>query len=106
MEPSGETLTLLTRLRAFCFPRGEEFVRRVRGVRTTQRGEMRSSPRGKWIPFTAQETFDARRSGFCWEARYQGGAMGWVTVTDAYEHGHGRLSLKLGGLIPLKKASG
>lgn len=106
MEPSGETLILLARLRAFCFPGGEEFGRRVRGVRTTERGEMRSSPGSKWIPFTAEETIDARRSGFNWTARYQGGGMGWVTVTDAYEDGHGWLALKLAGVIPLKKAAG
>jgi len=106
MEPSGETPTLLARLRGFCFPSGEESARRVRAVRTRQRGEIRSSPKGKWIPFSAEETIEARQSGFCWEARYQGGAMGWVTVTDAYEGGHGRLALKLGGMIPVRKAQG
>jgi hypothetical protein len=106
MAPTSEIPSLLTRLRAFCFPGGEEFARRVTGVETTQRGEMRMSPGGKWIPFTARETTDARRSNFRWEARYQGGARGWITVTDAYEDGHGWLALKLGGVIPVKKATG
>jgi hypothetical protein len=106
MDPSGETASLLARLRTFCFPGGEDFARGVAGVRTEELGEMRMSPAGKWLPYTAQQTIDARRSSFRWEAQYQGGARGWVMVTDAYEQGHGRLALKLGGVIPVKKATG
>jgi len=106
MESSGETATLLARLRGFCFPHGEESARQVRAVKTTQRGEIRASASSKWIRFTAEETIDARRSGFCWEARYQGGAMGWVKIRESYEDGHGRLALKLGGVIPVKTAHG
>ena len=101
-----ESSNLLARLRAYCFPAGEELARRVRGIQTKQRGEMRSSPTAPWIPFAAVETINARQSGFHWEARYQGGKMGLVTVTDAYEKGHGSLTIKLGGIIPVRKAQG
>ncbi|HYW43146.1 MAG TPA: DUF6544 family protein [Bryobacteraceae bacterium] len=99
-----ETLDgVLARLRAFCFPGGEEAARKVCAVKTTQRGEMRTTPEARWMPFTAEETIDARRSRFRWDARFQGGALG---VTDAYEDGRGRLVIKLGGVVPVKKMTG
>ena len=105
-EPTGETRTLLARLRAFCFPGGEDSARSVLAVRTTERGEIRASPSARWISFTAEQVIDARRSSFRWQARYQGGSRGMITVTDAYEEGHGRIVVKLGGLIPVQKLVG
>jgi len=105
-NPDDRTRALVARLSAFCFPGGEAAARLVRGVRTTQRGEMRAAPEARWIPFTAHEVIESRRTGFCWEARMSGGAMKWITVTDAYEEGHGRLVVKLGGLIPVKQETG
>jgi len=32
--------------------------------------------------------------------------MSWIAVTDAYEEGHGRLAVKLGGVIPVQKVRG
>ena len=85
-ERTAETEALLARMRAFCFPGGEDGAR--------------------WLPFTAEQVIETRRSSFCWEARYQGGAKGLISVTDAYEGGHGRLVVKLGGLIPVQKVQG
>jgi hypothetical protein len=106
MEPSEEAQTLLSRLRAFCFPGGEDSARLVCAIRTTERGEMRPSPSARWIPFSAEQVIDARRSSFRWEARYRGGRMGLVAVADAYEEGRGRLVVKLGGVIPIQKVLG
>jgi hypothetical protein len=105
-ELGGETHALLARLRAFCFPGGEDGTRSVSAIRTRERGEMRASPSARWIPFTAEQVIEARRSSFRWEARYQGGRMGLISVTDAYEEGHGRLVVKLGGVIPVQKVQG
>jgi uncharacterized protein DUF6544 len=110
MESSGEltqeTRALLVRLCGFCFPGGEGPARLVRAIRTTQRGEIRASPSARWIPFTAEEVIETKRSSFRWEARYRGGSMGLISVTDAYEEGHGRLVVKLGGVIPVQKVLG
>jgi hypothetical protein len=100
-----ETQSLLASLKAFSFPGGEDAARRVRGVKTTQRGEMCSAPGAPWTPFTADERIDATQSSFCWEARY-GSRLRSLMVTDAYEEGRGRLVVKLGGLIPVKRFSG
>ena len=96
----------LARLRSFCFPGGEEVARWIRAIRTTQRGEIRMSPEARWIPFTADEFIDATRSSFRWEARLDPGKIGSPTVIDAYEDGHGRLQVKLGGIVPVKKITG
>ncbi len=97
---------LFTKLRSFCLPGGDAQARTIRAIRTTQRGRMRSSPDAKWIPFTADETIESTRSDFRWQARIGGSRFGFVTVTDAYEEGHGRLAVKLGGIIPARNVTG
>jgi hypothetical protein len=103
---ASDTLTLLARLRSFCFPGGEEAARRIRALRTAEKGEMRMSPQARWIPFTAEQFTDARRSSFRWDARLDPGKIASPMVTDAYEEGHGRLVVKLGGVLPVKKITG
>jgi hypothetical protein len=90
-------MSLVERIKGFSLPAGELAVRGVRGTRTTQRGEFRSSPNARWVPFTAEEYVDATKSGFCWTAQ-MGTGLKSVTVTDAYENGQGRLVLKKGPL--------
>jgi len=67
---------------------------------------LRASPGARWIPFTAEQVIDTRASLFRWEARYQGGMSGWISVSETYEGGHGRLIVKLGGVIPAQKLAG
>jgi hypothetical protein len=58
------------------------------------------------MPFTAEQEMGATQSSFCWRARFGGKWFRPFVVTDAYQHAHGRLALKLGGFIPLKKFVG
>jgi hypothetical protein len=92
-------------MRAFCLPGGEESARRVNVVRIAERGEFRSAPNARWGPFTSELEIDARRSRFRWDARFRGGARGFFGVTDAYENGAGRLTIRVGG-VPVKKMTG
>jgi len=87
----------LERMRRFCFPGGEEAAHGIRAVRLVERGEMRSAPNARWMHFTAEMEIDATRSGLRWDARLRGG-MRWFGVTDAFESGHGRLILRVGGV--------
>jgi uncharacterized protein DUF6544 len=103
---TAETQALLAQLRTFCFPGGEQAARQMRFIKTTQRGELRAAPGARWMPFTAGEVFETTRSSFRWDARLGGGRLGWIGVTDAYEGGHGRLVIKLGGIVPVKKIVG
>jgi len=104
IETSDTTMdALLTRLRAFCFPHGEEPARAIRSVRTAETGQIRMSPEARWIPFQAEQILDATRSSFRWEARLDPGRITSVTVTDGYEEAQGALNIKLGGVIPVTK---
>lgn len=71
---------LLARLRAYCFPGGEEAARQVRTIKTTQRGEIRASASARWTPFTADEVIEAGRSSFRWEARIGAGMISPVVT--------------------------
>jgi len=103
---ASQTLTPLARLCTFCFPGGEDAARRIRSVRTAEKGEMRMSPEARWIPFTAEQFTDTTRSSFRWDARLDPGKIAFPVVTDAYEEGHGRLVVKLGGVLPVKNLTG
>jgi hypothetical protein len=102
---SNEYGELLERLKAYCFPAGEDAARGVRGIKTTQRGEFRMSSGARWTAFTAEEFVDATSTAFCWEARIGTSLLTSVHVTDAYENGRGQLVLKKGP-IQLKKLHG
>ncbi len=97
---------LLASLKAFCFPEGEAAARLMHGVRTSERGEMRMSPKGRWIPFTAESYTDTTRSCFRWDARLDPGKLTSISVTDAYDAGHGRLIAKAGGVVTVMKLEG
>jgi hypothetical protein len=97
MRSLAHATFLTERIKTFCYPHGELAARRVRGIKTVQRGEMRSAPGARWSSFTAEEYVDASSTGFCWNAQI-GTGLTSVHVTDAYENGHGRLIVKKGPL--------
>jgi Family of unknown function (DUF6920) len=92
---------LLARLRAFLMPGSEDAAQSVRCIRLKEKREMRPGPQARWTPFTAEERIDARQCGFVWEARFRTSRVIPMTVIDAYEQGHGRLIVKLGGAMPV-----
>jgi hypothetical protein len=100
--PSEE---LLRRLRAFSLAGGEAAARRIRAVRTTERGEFRTAPGAGWMPFTAEQEIDATCSRFRWNARFARGWTRMLEVTDAYEQSRGYLAIRLGG-VTVKKTTG
>jgi len=97
---------LVARLQKFCFPHGEDAAAGVLAIKTRETGQIRMSNEARWIPFTAEQVVVATQSSFRWEARLDPGKFAAPTVTDAYEEGHGRVSVKLGGLLPVKKVVG
>jgi hypothetical protein len=90
-------MSLVERIKGFSLPAGELAARAVRAIKTTQRGEFRSSPNARWVTFTAEECVDATKSDFCWNAQ-MGTGLKSFNVTDAYENGQGRLVVKKGPL--------
>jgi hypothetical protein len=106
MATTAPLPTVLARVCASCFPAGEKAARSIRTVHTTQRGEIRSSPDAHWIPFTAEEVTAATHSSFCWTAQINPAKIGFVSVIDAFDRGHGRLIVKAAGVVPVKRMSG
>ncbi len=84
------------RLVTYLLPGGAPAAHGVRGVRTKQRGQIRSSFGARWMPFEAEEFIDATCSHFRWDARMGSHLLTSVRATDAYEDGHGYLIVKKG----------
>lgn len=76
------------------------------GTLLSQEGTMRLGPDKPWRPFTAEQTFDARRVGFVWHARVKMAPLVTCVVDDAFEDGHGRLDAKVLGVVPVAHARG
>lgn len=93
-----------SRLAAYLLPGGDLAARGVRGIRTKQRGEIRSAPGARWMPFEAEEFIDATRSAFRWDASMGPNRLLSVHATDAYEHGHGSLVVRKGPIRMLNVA--
>jgi hypothetical protein len=98
--------SLLSGWCAWAFPGGEEAARRIRAVEWTEKGELRSSPRAKWIPFTARHRCEAGRTSFRWEAMLGTGALTRTAVTDACDDRHGWSVARAAGLIPVARVEG
>jgi hypothetical protein len=97
---------LLTAWRAYALPGGEEAARRIRAVAWTERGEIRSSAKARWIPFTASQRTEAARTSFRWDAVLGTGALTRTAVTDACEDRHGWSVAKAAAIVPVARAEG
>lgn len=71
-----------------------------------QAGEMKSSPDGKWSPFTAQHWASFEKPGFVWHARMDAGPGLHVAVLDRYVDGKGSMLVKMQSLVELDEAIG
>ena len=70
-------------------------------VTLTQTGRMQVKPGGRWMGFTARQTFATRTCAFDWQARF--GPLGAVHVRDALVDGAGVLRVSVLGLITLQQ---
>lgn len=73
-----------------------------RQVELRQVGQMRQDHRSAWMPFKAQQRIAIDRCTFDWTATT--GPAGLVQVRDAFSDGHGSLSVKLLGIVPIAGA--
>jgi hypothetical protein len=68
-----------------------------RGTRITQHGELLLDSR-RWVPFSAEQEFEATRCAFSWRARVTMAPLFVAKVVDAYEDGRGRLEARMLGI--------
>jgi len=99
----GDSQNLLERVRRFAMPDGSVACR---GFHLQQSGEIRLAPDKPWLPFEAEQWFAAAGLDFRWTARARLARILPVTVVDAFERGHGLLSVRIAGIIPVARAQG
>lgn len=76
-------------------------------VRLRQTGEMRLAPDKPWFRFRAEQTIATKRLAFRWRARFRMAPLVRGVVEDAIDDdGHGRLEVRLWGLVPLARERG
>lgn len=66
-----------------------------------QKGEMKTKPSGKWMPFEAEQHFDITNPGFVWSTEVDYLPMTKMVGMDTYLNGEGDMLIKLAGFIPV-----
>ena len=92
---------LLERVRSYALPKR---IEGASGSWLRQRGRLRLGTNRPWLPFTAEQTIDAVVLGFRWVARVRMSALLHITVTDAFEAGHGHFGVQA-LRFPIQKAA-
>ncbi len=82
---------------------GKEFTQTVH---LKQKGEMRTAPDGKWMPFKAEQYFTTQKPGFIWLADVEAAPGIYLAARDKYEDGKGHMLIKLLTLFPVADAKG
>jgi len=82
---------------------GGEFIH---SVHLFQRGKMRTSSDGRWMPVEAEQWFRTDEPGFIWVADVRAAPGIHLAGRDSYMHGKGRMLIKLLSLIKVADASG
>lgn len=78
----------------------------VRSVRLKQRGQMRTSPGGAWIPIEAAQYISVDPPGFVWLAKTRIIGVLPMWVRDKFAGGHGEMWIRPLGLITAGRSSG
>jgi hypothetical protein len=63
----------------------------IRTVHLHQRGEIRTSPNGKWMPFEAEQYNNVEAPAFIWRAKVKAAPLINLTGRDKYLNGKGEM---------------
>jgi hypothetical protein len=75
-------------------------------IHLKQKGEMRTSPGGKWMPVEAEQWSRTKEPGFLWLAKVAAAPGIELAGKDKYENGKGHMLIKLLSLFPVANAKG
>lgn len=78
----------------------------IRSVRLKQRGQMRTSPEGAWIPIQAEQYITVEPPGFVWLAKTRAMGVLPMWVRDRFIDGHGEMWIRPLGLVTLGRSAG
>lgn len=71
-----------------------------------QKGEMKTSPSGKWIPFAAEQYSILEQPGFIWKTTINPSSFISLSGRDRLVNGEGDMKINLYGLYPVAHAAG
>ena len=74
---------------------------KIVSVRLKQKGEMKTKPKGKWMPFTAEQYFNVENPAFVWTTEVNFIPMVNMTGRDKLTNGEGSMLIKLANVIPV-----
>jgi len=75
-------------------------------VRLKQKGELRTSSTGKWMPFEATQYFTVDEPAFVWTTKVKVLPSVNLTGRDKFENGYGQMTIKLLSLVNIAEAAG
>lgn len=75
-------------------------------ARLQQKGELRTSPDGAWMPASAQQHVAVTNPGFVWKVDVRMMGVMPIVGRDKYVNGEGFMLIKAGGLVNVVNASG
>ena len=78
---------------------------RVHSVRLKQRGFLRTSPDGEWMPAEAHQYFSVDEPGFVWRAQVRMMRVIPIAGRDSYLGGKGRMLIAAASLLPVVDAA-
>jgi hypothetical protein len=74
-------------------------------VRLKQKGEMRTKPSGKWMPFSATQYFNVKNPSFVWNTNVEAMSVINMVGRNKLSDGSGEMLIKLAALIPVVNES-
>ena len=77
-----------------------------RTVRLEQKGEMKTSKKGKWMPFTAVQYFNAENPAFVWKTEVNPFPLLFLLGRDKLQSGKGEMLINLLALVKVAHARG
>ncbi len=79
---------------------------RIKTVHLKQKGLMRTTEDGKWMPAEAEQYFRVDEPGFVWTAKIKIAPAAYLAGRDKYYEGKGHMLIKLLSLIPVADSRG
>ena len=73
----------------------------IKNVLIRQSGTFRQGRERPWMPMSAKQQFTTDPPSFTWDARFKVAGLSLLSARDCYENGHGHISGKLAGVIPV-----
>src|SRR5690606_34680662 len=74
---------------------------KIVSVRLNQKGELKTKPSSKWMPFEAEQYFDVINPSFVWSTEVKYMPLIKMVGRDKFSNGEGEMLIKMAGFIPL-----